>query len=93
MDEDGHPRGFCSVKPQEPRVMWDEITLERGVEASKRNPSCVPLIMTQLNRLWKISNLGTRAHKDTQGLAVTLTHIPQSGAKQSSSTSTQATFV
>lgn len=40
--------------------------------------------MTQLNRLWKISNLGTRAHKDTQGLAVALTHIPQSGAEQSS---------
>ena len=44
----------------------------------------ISLIMTQLNRLWKISNLGTRAHKDTQGLAVALTHIPQPGAEQSS---------
>lgn len=44
----------------------------------------ISLIMTQLNRPWEISNLGTCAHRDTQALAAVLNHIPQSGVRQSS---------
>lgn len=76
------PGLLLSVKPQEPRVIEMKSLLERGAGSQQEKflLCSISLIMTQLNRPENF-NLGTRAHKDTQGLAVALTHIPQSGCQ------------